>query len=463
MVAAAVGSVLLAARGTGEEATTRGIVATLRVPGHPGPLLAGRDVLWVALNGDPRRPAGVRPLLRLDLATGTVVQAVRLGGEVSSLARDSGRLIASVKPAGDDGLGPRRLVALDWRSGVVQPLGSSHLSDTDAREIDGPVDQVVRAGKWLWALQVRLGTLLRLDPSTLAPSSAPMRLSSGRTLGLAAGDGYLWVTATDAGEVLRIDPATAAITRVHVGGSPVGIAVTSEDVWFADPSNGNVVRLDPHALRPIGDPIQVGTKPTQLAVAGDSLFVSDGDAGTIARIDAHSGEKLGPPIRIGPPVRDGVAPALASTEASVWVSGFASNTVTRITSSSLLTAPANEVTLEGTGNGPINLGSRGSGVTNGGVASTGHFIATGAIEDRGTYTDYRSVRDQIAKVRKVLVGRKGTITIVITIHLGTESPAPWTVTSGTKRYARLHGQGTLIVDNYQGNPYTFVMRGTVSR
>jgi hypothetical protein len=80
-------------------------------------------VLWVALNGDPRKPAGDRPLLRLDLATGTVVQTVRLGGEVSYLARD-GRLIASVKPAGGRELGPRRLVALDWRSGVVLPWES---------------------------------------------------------------------------------------------------------------------------------------------------------------------------------------------------------------------------------------------------------------------------------------------------------------------------------------------------
>ena len=78
------------------------------------------------------------------------------------------RLIASVKPVGDDGFGPRRLVALDWRTGDVLSLGESHLDDTDAREFDGPVDQVVQAGNALWALEVRPGRLLRLDPSTLA-------------------------------------------------------------------------------------------------------------------------------------------------------------------------------------------------------------------------------------------------------------------------------------------------------
>ena len=99
-----------------------------------------------------------------------------------------------------------------------------------AREFDGPVDRVVRVGNALWALEVRPGRLLRLDPSSLAPSSAPIRLPSGRTLGLAAGCGYLWVTAADAGDVLRIDPATGAITRAHVGGFPVGIVVTNGNV-----------------------------------------------------------------------------------------------------------------------------------------------------------------------------------------------------------------------------------------
>jgi hypothetical protein len=263
--------------------------------------------------------------------------------------------------------------------------------------------------------------------------------------------------------VLRIDPATGAVTRVHVGGAPVGVAVTVGNVWFADRSGGTVVRLDPRSLQPIGDPIPVGTKPTWLAVAANSLFVTDQDAGTIARIDAHSGRKLGPPIRIAPTANDAVASALASTGESVWVSSFASNTVTRISSRSSLTAPSGEMTLKGTGNGPVNPGPSGTGVTNGGVAGTGHFTITGAINDKGTYTGYRSVQGQIAKVRDVLVGKKGTITMVITIHLGTEAPAPWTITSGRKSYVGLHGNGRLIVDNYESNPYTFVMKGTILR
>ena len=457
VVAALAGSVLLATRDSGETTTTtRGITATLPVPGHPGSIAAGPDALWVALNGEPRRPVGDWPLVRLELATGTPTKTVHVGGEVSDLARVGDRLIASVKPVGDDGFGPRRLVALDWRTGDVVSLGESHVNDTDAREFDGPVDHVVQAANALWALEVRPGRLFDLDPSTLTPFSAPIPLSSGQTLGLAAGGGFLWVTAADAGEVLRIDPATGAITRAHVGGFPVGIVVTDGNVWFADRSGGNVVRLHPGTLRPIGDPIPVGSKPSWLAVAGDSLFVTHEDAGTIARVDVHSGRRIGPLIRIAPPGKDAVAPAMASSGESVWVSSFASNTVTRITSSTSPAVPSSEVTLAGTGNGAVNP------VSDGGVAGTGHFTATGAINDKGTYTHYRSVKGQIAKVRGVNVGTKGTITFVITIDLSTGSSA-WTITSGTKSYAGLRGKGTLTVDNYASNPYTFVMKGTVSR
>jgi hypothetical protein len=261
--------------------------------------------------------------------------------------------------------------------------------------------------------------------------------------------------------VLRIDPATEAITRIHVGGFPVGIVVTGRTVWFADRAAGTVVRLDPRTLRPSGDPIRVGAKPSWLAVAGRSLFVTDQDTGTIARVDVRFGRKIGPPIRIAPS-GDAVAPAVASTGRSVWVSSFASNTVTRITSPISLAAPSSEVTLAGTGDGPVNPGPTGMGVTDGSVAGTGHFTVRGAINDKGTFIGYRSVIGQIAKIRGVYAGRKGTITFVTTIDLSRASAA-WTITSGTGSYAGLHGKGTVPVDNYESDPYTFVMKGTVSR
>jgi hypothetical protein len=328
----------------------------------------------------------------------------------------------------------------------------------------------VAAGNALWALEVRPGRLLRLDPGTLAPAGAPLRLSSGRTLGLAFGARHLWVTAADAGEVLRIDPATGAIRRVHVGGFPVGIVVAGGSVWFADQASGNVVRLDPVALRPVGDPIPVGAKPSWLAVAGDVLFVTDQEAGTIARIDVHSGRTVGPPIRIAPPAKEGVAPAITSTGESVWVSSYASNTLTRIsTPASSQTSAHGTVTLHFRAPKGVH-----EPIINGGVSGFGDFTATGAITDHGTFTDYGRVNSAgtTRVIRRVTVGKKGTIVFVIVANLEplssslTLPPAgleTWTIASGTDTYNGLRGRGTEVVDNFTSIPATFVLKGTVSR
>ena len=101
-------------------------------------------------------------------------------------------------------------------------------------------------------------------------------------------------------------------------------------------------------------------------------------------------------------------------------------------------------------------------ITNGGVAGTGRFSITGAAIDNGNVTDYRTVKGNTALIRRVAVGKKGTITFLITINLSTGSE-PWTITSATKSYEGLHGAGTESVDNYDDSPATFALEGTVSQ
>jgi hypothetical protein len=103
------------------------------------------------------------------------------------------------------------------------------------------------------------------------------------------------------------------------------------------------------------------------------------------------------------------------------------------------------------------------GVTNGGVAGTGRCSMTGVLHDSGPATDYRTQNGETAIIRRVVTGAKGTITFMITIHLANGGGEPWTITSGTKTYAKLHGRGYEVVDNYQGDPATFVLKGTVSQ
>jgi virginiamycin B lyase len=338
-------------RDSGEEFTTRGIAATLRVPDHPGWVTAGTDALWLAL-ADAHPPARDRPLLRLDLASSAVERSILLGGQVSYLMHDGNRLLASVEHVGGKGLGPSLVVALDWRSGGV----------LERRQFPGPLGPLAKAGKDLWALQVRPGALLRLDPVTLAPTAPPLQLSTGRTLGLAVGGGYIWATAADTGEIVRIDPAKRTIKRVHVGGSPRGIVIAVGSVWFADRERGDVVRHDLQTLRPVGQPIHVGTDPAWMGSADHFLFVGDADGGTVTRIDLRTGKTTGPPIRVAQPAKDAPAFAIAPSGTSVWVSSFASNTLTRITTTpsaaSAPTVTASSIQGTSTGTPALPLGGK---------------------------------------------------------------------------------------------------------
>jgi sugar lactone lactonase YvrE len=401
------------------------VALTLPVPGHPGAVVAGPDGLWVALSGDPKKAAADGRLLRLAPSTGKWAQPVYLGGEISHLTRFGDHLIASVQHV--SGVG--QLFSLDWRTGVVSTW----------HWFNPPLDQVVVRGSELWALATRPGRLLRLDPNTLARVSA-VRLTPGRALGLAAGGGYLWVTASDDGKVLRIDPKTHAVERVSVGGFPMGIVVSGGSVWVADHDGGEVVRLDARSLRRVGQPIRVGAKPNWLVAAGGSLFVTDEDDGTIVRIDVPSGKKVGLPIRIAPPTSDAPAPSLARIGRSIWVSSFASNTLDRFDPTAAPNDERGKLTVRFT---HLNDHHEGDAVTDCGLAGIGRFTASGAISGRGKAVVYRCMKGSLITFRYVASGNKGTITFLVKVDANnTRTPARWTITSATKAYKGMHGEGT---------------------
>jgi hypothetical protein len=319
LVAAAVAAVALA---TGDDdATTQAVTKSLHLPSHPGSIATGPDGLWVAVNPSARPPVGRGMLVHI--ACDTVLGTVRLGGEVFHTARFGRRLIASLQPAGDDGFGPGRLLALDWQSG--RSLAS--------RRLPGPGGALAIGGGSLWVLQVRPATLLRLNPHTFADQAPPLRLSSGRAYGVAFGAGHVWVTDAEADELIRIHARTRAVTRIPVGGFPVGVTVAAGSVWLAHRDDAEVVRGDPRTLEQIGERIEVGRTPTYLGATRTDLFVANQDDGTVTRIDLKTGEKVGSSIRIAPAADRGAAAiAVAPDGDGVWVSSFTADTVTRIES-----------------------------------------------------------------------------------------------------------------------------------
>jgi hypothetical protein len=105
----------------------------------------------------------------------------------------------------------------------------------------------------------------------------------------------------------------------------------------------------------------------------------------------------------------------------------------------------------------------GQDVTGGGVAGTGHCTITGRVHDSGPTTDYRTQNGTGILIRRVVTGAKGTITFVITIPTVGPGGERWAITSGTKAYTKLRGRGYQVVDNYTGDPATFVLKGHVSQ
>jgi hypothetical protein len=98
-------------------------------------------------------------------------------------------------------------------------------------------------------------------------------------------------------------------------------------------------------------------------------------------------------------------------------------------------------------------------VTDGGVAGTGRFTASGAIRDKGKVTAYRTVKGALITLRFVSAGTKGTITFVVKIdtNVGTSR---WTITSGTRAYKGLHGRG---IERENADYTVSTLTGTVWR
>jgi hypothetical protein len=332
---AAAGVVVLATNGPGQRATTRGLTATLHLPGHPDFAVAGPNALWVSTFRSYANP-NLTPsgqLLRVDLATGTVQQTVQLPGGENYFVRYRDRVIAnpgyegapdSCANATSDCNRAGELLAVDWQTGRVLARRRSDVAS-------GPM---AVGGGALWVAQVGPATLREVDPTTLAPIAPPIALTRTRVYGLAWGDGYVWASASDDGDVLRINPKTRAITRVHVGGFPIGIVLAGGSVWVIDNANATVLRLNPSTLKEIGPPIHTPSGGAFYLGATDGyVFIANEADGTITRIDQQTGKTAGAPIRIAPATNNpnyAAAYAIAPAGTAIWATSQTTNTISRI-------------------------------------------------------------------------------------------------------------------------------------
>jgi streptogramin lyase len=216
------------------------------------------------------------------------------------------------------------LIAVDSQTGRV--VARRHV-----QHAGGPM---ALGGGALWEIQAPT-VLEKLSTTTLAPTAPPLKLDTApyAVHGLAFGRGYVWATRNDTGDVLRIDPATRNITRLHVGGSPVGIVLAGGSIWVTDGVDAAVLRLSPRTLHEIGRPIRIPPGDSfYLGATRGYVFIANASGGTVTRIDTRTGKTAGAPIRVAPAhnANVGAAYAIAPAGAAIWVTSPSTNTISRV-------------------------------------------------------------------------------------------------------------------------------------
>ena len=166
----------------------------------------------------------------------------------------------------------------------IEPTGAVAVSRPFAIATDGSA---------LWVLAEQ-GRVSRIDPSAVTVTATADLTPAGHAYqSIAAGAAAVWVTDRDAGTVIRLDPTTLAIvSTIAVGSAPKGILATASGIWVALTAGGAVVRIDPAtntvvATTPVGQAGPSG--PNWLADGFGSIWVGVPNTQSVYRIDDATG------------------------------------------------------------------------------------------------------------------------------------------------------------------------------
>jgi hypothetical protein len=137
------------------------------------------------------------------------------------------------------------------------------------------------------------GVVYRVDPASgrvVARIRTPGIAEDGS---IALGGGSVWVTAgIGAGGVYRVDPLTGRVAAsIHLGGSPMGIAVGAGRVWVTRPLQGpgQLLRIDPLTDRVAGPPVKVGPGPGQVIYGLHAVWVQNTSPSSVMRVGPATG------------------------------------------------------------------------------------------------------------------------------------------------------------------------------
>ena len=162
-------------------------------------------------------------LIRVDLATGRVLNRADVPVELDGVAVGAGAVWAVSGPAA-------AVLRIDRDTGAVTdqiPIAARH-------DVRSPYPMGVAASAdFVWVLNTSTSTVTKIDPD-LEDIVATFPLGSGPgSLKLAAGEGAAWICNQDDGTLTRIDAETDAMTSITVAphDRPTDVAVAGGLVW----------------------------------------------------------------------------------------------------------------------------------------------------------------------------------------------------------------------------------------
>jgi YVTN family beta-propeller protein len=266
-------------------------------------LLAGL-LLSQSGGGSPRASTKPTPtprvdsLQRLSPRTGELVATTPVGHNPRAVAVGEGAVwVGSVEDSA--------VLRLDPATNQVAPVATT-----------GGPDAIAVGNGSVWVVN-RDGTLTKIDPATLAPTSSPgsgylavavgenalwtlgpdglVRINRGgdvvRTIkrvccyAVATGFGGVW--AVDDSGVWHVDARTNRIvSRIPIR-DPGGLAVGAGGVWVTSNPLDRLFEIDPATNRVVHS-IRVGGRPLGVAVGGGAVWVANYKDGTVSRVDPQS-------------------------------------------------------------------------------------------------------------------------------------------------------------------------------
>jgi YVTN family beta-propeller protein len=268
------------------------IAATVPVGARPVAVTSGAGSLWVANLVD-------ETVTRVDLSSRQALRTIPIEGAPTALAATRSALwvtegtgdVSKIDPTYDR-------VVLRRRAAV----GSGFYAASAPRP-------TLTAFGSIWVVDPD-GYVARIDPAT-GRRTAVVDVANDPSA-IAAGADSIWVANSADGTVTRIDPATLVPTTIPVGHGPAAIAVNSAGAWIANAGDNAVVRVDTETNAVTGT-TAVGDTPSALLATPTALWLANAGDGTVMRLDPRSG-KVTKTIRLG-----GTPNALAPGAGHIWV------------------------------------------------------------------------------------------------------------------------------------------------